>query len=332
MLDLNQMSVFIRVVQEGSFTGAAKSLDMPKSRVSRMITDLEDKLNIRLLERTTREVRPTDVGLQYYEEYKPLFEEIDDIHLRISDNQSEPSGLLRIAAPVGFAMDVMGKWMAEFKALYPLVDMELVFMDGDVHLIRDGFDVGFAMGHLQDSTLIARKFDDTDPMLCASPEYVEKHGPITHPNQLNDLSWVVLGSRQGYSHNTVFVNKQTGERVEIDPKPAVTVNHHEVALHHLLAGQGIAINAAFFIYEQLLSGNLVTLLPDWEVEQEPLHLVFPSGRHQAKKVRAFIDFFMSRIQEVQNLMEECAHLSPEEQGKLLREHMESTSLLKHSSR
>lgn len=328
MLDLNQMSVFIRVVQEGSFTGAAKVLDMPKSRVSRMITDLEDKLNVRLLERTTREVRPTDIGLQYYEEYKPLFEEISDIHLRISDHQSEPSGLLRIAAPVSFAMDIMGRWMSEFKEAYPLVDLELLFVDGDVHLIRDGFDVGFAIGHLQDSTLIARKFDDTAPVLCASPEFIEQHGPITHPDQLKELPWILNGSRRGYIHRTAFVNIETGERIEIDPKAVVTVNHQEVALHHTLAGQGLAINAPFFMYEQLLSGKLVTLLPSWEVEQEPLQLIFPSGRHQAKKVRAFIDFFMERIEAVHSFMEECEHLSPEEQGKMLREHMVQISELK----
>ena len=321
MLDLNQMSVFIRVVQEGSFTGAARALGIPKSRVSRMITDLEDKLNVRLLERTTREVRPTDVGLQYFEQYKPIFEEISDIHAKISDHQSEPSGLLRVAAPVSFALDVMGRWIAEFKDLYPLVDIELVFVDGNIHLIRDGFDVGFALGHLQDSTLIARKFDDTDPILCASPSFLEQHGPIDHPSQLNELPWVMIGSRDGYIHSAIFVNKTTGERIEVQPKATVLVNHHEVARHHILAGHGVAINGMFFIYEQVLKGELNVLLPEWEVVQEPLHLIFPSGRHQAKKVRAFIDFFMGKSQLMKEVMAAHEHLSPEEQGKLLKELM-----------
>lgn len=325
-LDLNQMSVFIQVVQEGSFTGAARRLGIPKSRVSRMITDLEDKLNVRLLERTTREVRATDIGLEYYTEYKPLFEEISDIHTRISDHSREPSGRLRICAPVGFAFEAMGRWMTEFKTLYPQVELELVFSDSDIHLVRDGFDIGFAIGELEDSSLIARKFDETSPILCASPKFIEQHGPITHPDQLHDLPWVIVGSRNGYKHSTLFVNPETQESVQVEPNSSVMVNHHEVALHHMLAGQGLSISAAFFAYEQILSGRLETILPEWQIKQEPLQLVFPSGRHQAKKVRAFIDFFMDKTHKMHELMEKCSHLSQEQQIKQLRDYLDNEDI------
>lgn len=323
MLDLNQMSVFIRVVQEGSFTGAAKALGIPKSRVSRMITDLEDKLSVRLLERTTREVHATDVGLQYYTEYKPLFEEITDIHSRISDHQSEPSGLLRIAAPVGFALDIMGKWMAEFKSQYPKIDIELNFSDNELNLVRDGFDLAFAFGHLEDSSLIARKFDDSDPVLLATPDFIQKHGPITHPNQLHKLPWIVTGTRNGYTHARIFKNKNTGEVVEVDHGEAVMVNHHQVALHHILASQGVSLAVTLFTFEHIYNGELEVLLPEWEVIQEPLYLVFPSGRHQAKKVRAFINFFMEKSDSINVLMDQMNDLPPEDRGKFLHEHLEN---------
>ncbi len=309
MLDLNQMSVFIQVVQEGSFTAAARVLGMPKSRVSRMITDLEDKLNLRMLERTTREVRPTDVGLQYYQQYKPLFEEINDIHARISDHQDEPTGNLKISAPVGFAIEMMGRWTTEFKELYPKINIELVFNDDEVNLIRDGFDVGFVVGHLEDSSLIARKFDDTDPILCASPEFIQQYGPFTHPNQLNDVPWISAGMRNGTVHNTNISHKISQEKIEIKAKSTIKVNHHQVAIHHMIAGQGVAISGGFFIYEQLFSGNLEVILPDWQIEQEPLYLVFPSGKHQAKKVRAFIDFFIAKSELLHELMDEALELS-----------------------
>lgn len=323
MLDLNQMSVFIRVVQEGSFTGAAKFLGIPKSRVSRMITDLEDKLAVRLLERTTREVHATDIGLQYYSQYKPIFEEITDIHSRISDHQSEPSGVLRIAAPVGFAIDVMGKWMAEFKKQYPKIDIELEFSDNQMNLVRDGFDIGFVFGELDDSSLIARKFDDTDPVLLATPEFIKTHGPITHPDQLTELPWIVTGTRNGYTHASIFINKKTGERIEISHNDAVLVNHHQVALHHLLAHQGVSLGVTLFTFEHIYNGELEVMLPDWEVIQEPLHLVFPSGRHQAKKVRAFIDFFMDKSNAINDLLDELDHMTPEERGKILYEHLKN---------
>ena len=325
MLDLNQMSVFIRVVQEGSFTGAAKALGIPKSRVSRMITDLEDKLGVRLLERTTREVHATQIGLQYYEQYKPLFEEITDIHSRISDHQSEPSGLLRISAPVTFAIDIMAQWMTEFKTLYPKIDLELVFRDNELNLVRDGFDLGFVFGHLEDSSLIARKFDDSDPVLLATPEFIKQHGPFTHPDQLSDIPWIETGTRDGYSHACIFINKKTGERIEVNHGRAVLVNHHQLALHHVIAGQGAGLAATFFTFQHLYNGELEIILPEWEVVQEPLHLVFPSGRHQAKKVRAFIDFFMGKSNKINTMMDELDQLSPEERGKFLFEHMENSN-------
>ncbi len=313
MLDLNQMSVFIRVVQEGSFTAAARSLGMPKSRVSRMITDLESKLEIRLLERTTREVRPTDVGLEYYQQYKPLFEEINDIHARISDHQTEPSGHLRVTAPVGFAISMMGNLTAEFKKQYPKIDFELMFNDGEINLIRDGFDVGFALGDLQDSSLIARKFDDTDPILCASPDFIKEYGPFNHPEELNKVPWVNIGSHDGHFHRASFVHAQSGEQCEIQPNDAIKMNHHEVALQHVIAGNGLAISSSFFTYEQLLNGQLEIILPDWQIEAEPVYLIFPSGKHQAKKVRAFIDFFLEKSKQIKTLTEQTKYPSTEQQ-------------------
>ncbi len=318
MLDLNQMAMFIRVVQEGSFTAAARSLNIPKSRVSRMITDLEDKLNLRLLERTTRDVRPTDVGLQYYQQYKPLFEEINDIHSRISDHQEEPSGHLKISAPVGFAIELMGLWTAEFRLLYPKIDLELVFSDSDINLIRDGFDVGFVIGHQEDSSLIARKFYNTAPVLCASPAFIKQYGPFTHPEQLNTVPWVSIGSRQNKMHNECLIHKHSGEQIRVKPKPAIKVNHNDVAIHHMVAGHGLAISTELLTFEELLSGKLEAILPDWQVEEEPIYLVFPSGRHQAKKVRAFIDFVVEKSVELQRIIEQCKQLSKEDQMTQMR--------------
>jgi LysR family transcriptional regulator for bpeEF and oprC len=321
MLDLNQMSVFIKVVQEGSFTGAAKALGVPKSRVSRMITDLESKLSVRLLERTTREVHTTDIGLQYYQQFKPLFEEINDIHCRISDHQSEVSGLLRIAAPVSFAVDILGKWMAEFRHKYPKVNLEMVYSDHEPNLVRDGFDIAFAFGQLEDSSLIARKFDETESVLLATPEFIKQYGPFNHPDQLTHVPWIQTGTRNGFIHASIFTHKKTGERIHVDYEGTVLVNHHQVALQHILASQGVAIGATLFSFEHIHNGELEVVLPDWEIIQEPLHLVFPSGRHQAKKVRAFIDFFMDKSNEINALMNTAEQLSPEEHGKLMYTHL-----------
>lgn len=326
MLDLNQMSVFIRVVREGSFTGAARSLSIPKSRVSRMITDLEEKLQLRLLERTTRDVRPTDVGLQYYEQFKPLFEEITDIHARISDDQSAPSGVLRISAPVGFAVGTMGKLTAEFKERYPDIQLEIVFGHADTNLIRDGYDCGFAIGNLEDSSLIARKFDDTTPVLVASPDFIKRYGPFEHPDQLSNVPWVSIGSREDHIHASDLIHKTTGEKISPTYENNVMVNHHDVGIQHIIAGHGVAVAASFFAYEAMLNGELEVLLPEWEVEHEPLYLVFPSGRHLPKKTRAFVDFFMEKSEEMHALMDGVEHLSQEEQMAALKKFLNEKNL------
>lgn len=321
MLDLNQMAVFVRVVQERSFTAAAKVLGMPKSRVSRMITDLEEKLGMRLLQRTTREVHPTEIGQQYFEQYESLFNEIHDIHHRIQDDQTAPSGLLKVAAPVGIAIDLIGQWNAEFIARYPKIDLELEFTDREVNLVREGFDCGFSVGELADSSLIARRLDYTDPLLCATPELIQQLGNIQHPADLSTLPWIKFGTRQDKNKLT-FVHRNTGEETEVKLTPKVTVNHHTAAMPHVLLGQGFTMTSIFFSAQEIADGTLVSLLPDWQIKQEEVCLVFPSGRYQSKKLRAFIDFYLEKATDQQSFAAQAKNLPPEQQAEFIRRYVQ----------
>lgn len=321
MLDLNQMAVFVRVVQERSFTAAAKVLGMPKSRVSRMITDLEEKLGMRLLQRTTREVHPTDVGQQYFEQYEPLFDEIHNIHSRILDDQTAPSGLLKVAAPVGFAIDLLGRWNAEFLGRYPKIELELEYTDHEVNLVREGFDCGFVVGELQDSSLIARRLDDTDSIICATREFLQQYPQITHPSALNELPWVKFGTRQDKNKLTMH-HRLTGEEVQVKLSPRITVNHHHAALQHTLADQGLLITSVFFSAEEILKGKLIPILPDWKIAQEEVCLVFPSGRYVSKKLRAFIDFYLEKTNEFQEFAAHVKSLPAEKQAELISQYMQ----------
>lgn len=325
MLDLNQMAVFVRVVQERSFTAAAKVLGMPKSRVSRMITDLEEKLGMRLLQRTTREVHPTDVGQQYFEQYEPLFDEIHNIHSRILDDQTAPSGLLKVAAPVGFAVDLLGRWNAEFLSRYPKIELELEYTDREVNLVREGFDCGFVVGELQDSSLIARRLDDTDPIICATTVFLQQYPAIKHPADLHELPWVKFGTRQDKNKLTL-IHRSSGEEVQVKLNPRITVNHHHAAMQHTLADQGLLITSVFFSAEEMLKGKLTPVLPDWAIKQEEVCLVFPSGRYISKKLRAFVDFYLEKTDEFKDFSAHIKAMPAEKQAEAISQYMQYHSL------
>ena len=189
MLDLNQLAIFIRVVDEGSFTAAGKSLQVPKSRISRMVADLESNLGVRLLQRSTRQVSLTQVGADYYNNCKHLVAEIMDVHAEISDRQDRPHGLLRIAVPMVVGSGILGRFVAQFQQAYPDVRVEICHTDRQVNLIEEKFDLGMFVGELPESSLVARTIAETDLMLCASPEFIELNGM---PSSLEAVSYTHL--------------------------------------------------------------------------------------------------------------------------------------------
>lgn len=310
MFDLNQMAIFIRVVDEGGFTSAGRLLGIPKSRVSRMISDLENKLGVRLLQRSTRQISMTEVGQQYYQQYKPLFGEIVDIHQRIADQQDSPHGVLRVACPIVAAVDVFGQWNVDYLKQHPDVRLEFVHLENEFNLINDGFDLGFIVGDLEDSSLIARRIDETDPILCASPEYLAQAGDINHPQDLDKLDWVMLADNRESRTTWQLTHGETDETYNAKPNARIKVNILDYAKQALMTGMGIGVTSYFLAGEEILNGQLVPILPEWKLKPEPVYMVFPSNKYLSKKVRSYIDFYTSRIDQINDVLEGC---SPEQQ-------------------
>lgn len=171
MLDLNDIVVFARVVETGSFTAAARLLAMPKTTVSRRVAALEREVGVRLLQRTTRSLNVTDAGRLYYEQSSQALRTIEEANLRLAEARAEPSGTIRISAPVGFGGHFLTAAVVDFLAIYPKTKVELRLTDDKLNLVEDGIDLAFRTGILQDSTLIARKLGSTHRLLCASPDY-----------------------------------------------------------------------------------------------------------------------------------------------------------------
>ncbi len=302
MLDLNELSVFIRVVDEGSFTGAGKVLGMPKSRVSRMVADLEDKLGARLLQRTTRQLSLTEVGAAYYNRCRHLVAEILDTHEMIADREENPQGILRIASPMNSGTTIMGRYASRFQTLYPDIRVELVHYDESVNLIQEGFDVGLFQGDMPDSTLIGRQILDADSVLCASPAYLEKTGYPKHPRDIIGLDCIKLGTGpQDQVHELV---SYSGEICSISLRPKLITNLMDTALGAILQGGGIGSIPYLLAVEYILSGQLVPIFSDWQLKPVPVTLAYPSRQYLPRKVRVFIDFIVEEVDKLETMLHE----------------------------
>ncbi|WP_430459637.1 LysR family transcriptional regulator [Thalassolituus sp. LLYu03] len=298
MLDLNELTVFIRVVDEGSFTSAGKVLGMPKSRISRMVADLEEKLGCRLLQRTTRQLSLTEVGAAYYNRCRHLVNEILETHEMISDREENPQGLLRIAVPMVMGSTVIGQHIGGFQTLFPDIRIEIVHYGESTNLVQDGFDVGFFAGDMPDSTLIGRKLLDADSVLVASPEYLGRMGKPVHPQDLQNMK-CVKNSAGPQDQWYEMVHCDTGESVNVRVDHVVSTNLVTSALGAIISGAGIGQLPFLVAVEHVISGQLVPLFSDWELKRIPISLAYPSRQYLPRKVRAYIDFVVNSIEQLE---------------------------------
>ena len=309
MLDINQLSVFIRVVDEGSFTAAGKALNIPKSRISRMVADLESNLGVRLLQRSTRQISLTQVGADYYDNCKHLVNEIMDVHTVISDRQDHPHGVLRISVPMVIGSGIFGRFATRFQKIYPDVRIEISHTDRKVNLIEEKFDLGLAMGKLPESSLVARTIGETSSIICASPEYIAQMGALDSPADLAKLDVVKIG--EGMQDETYEFCHEVEDCISVKIKPSIVTNHIVAAMNCIVQGAGAGVVPMYMAGEFILSGRMIPLFPDWQLKPEPISVVYPSRQYLSLKVRKFIDFL---VQEVEGLKEAIEQLpTPEAQ-------------------
>lgn len=301
MLDLNQLAIFIRVVDEGSFTAAGKSLQVPKSRISRMVADLESTLGVRLLQRSTRQVSLTQVGADYYNNCKHLVAEIMDVHTEISDRQDRPHGVLRIAVPMVVGSGILGRFVAKFQQAYPDVRIEICHTDRQVNLIEEKFDLGMLVGSLPESSLIARTVAETDRMLCASPEFLARVGSPETLEELQKMDFVKIG--EGMQAETFEILHGNGDAATIKLEPSIVTNHIAAAMSSVIQGAGIGVVPMFMASEYLLTGRMVPIMTDWSLRPQPLSVVYPSRQYLSLKVRCFIDFLVAEVEELKRSLQ-----------------------------
>ncbi len=285
------VQAFVAVMQAGSFTSAARQLDVPKSTVSRRVAALEQRLGVQLLVRTTRSVRATDLGQAYFERVDGIVSDLAEAEAAITELTDAPQGSLHVTAPTTLGHLFLSSVVVRYAATYPDVRVRVHLADRMVNLVEEGFDVALRGGPMPASTLMGRRLSTTSPLLCASPDYIARRGPVTNADQLDEHDClandaVPWGSRWPLGPGRVL-------RV----RPRLTSNSWEVVRDAALAGLGIALVPDLHVTADLAAGRLVQLLPGQVSHPGGLWVVYPPSRYLLPKVRTFVDFLTQAFAE-----------------------------------
>ncbi|WP_242197886.1 MULTISPECIES: LysR family transcriptional regulator [unclassified Pseudomonas] len=291
MNPFEDMRLFCQVMESGSFTAAAEQLGLSKQFVSRRLIQLEERLGVRLLNRSTRRLDVTPLGQSYYESALRLLSDVEQVEQGIAGQNSEPRGTLRLSAPLSFAMAHLGCLLPSFLQRYPHVSVEVDLSDRPVDLIGEGYDLVLRIGTLEDSTLIARRIASVERVYCASPEYLALRGTPLKPHDLTDHDCLPYG--HGRQVQWRFQTK--GKLQSVNVSGRMRVNNGELLRDTAIAGLGVTYLPTFIVAEALKDGRLVTLLEDFAPDALTLSAVYPQHRQSSRPVQALVEFLRERL-------------------------------------
>ena len=284
---LESIGVFVKATELGSLTAAAESLQISSQLAGRHVQALERRLGVRLLNRTTRRQSLTDFGRGFYERAKVILAEVEAAENLAAEVREVPSGRLRVNAPVSFGAHSLAPLLPQYMQEHPKVNVELTLNNREIDLVNEGFDVVFRVGELSDSALIARPLAPYQMVICAAPEYLAAHAPLTSPADLSHheclcfahtelrLQWSLVGPEG------LVVVPITGR---------MTSDHGEPILQAALAGMGILLQPLDLVRGALDAGRLQKVLPGYEVPSRPMHVLYSPDRRVTPKLRSFLDF------------------------------------------
>jgi DNA-binding transcriptional LysR family regulator len=288
---IEEIRGFTAVAEARSFSRAARRLGISSAQISKLVARLEDRLGVRLLNRTTRDVSLTDSGSAYLARARDLLETFDQLESSVGDTAG-PRGLMRVSVPFAFGAVEIGPALLDFAAAYEQVGLEVSLSDRAVNLVEEGFDAAVRIGNLSDSSLVARRLAATRVVTCASPAYLVRHGTPAVPDDLTRREVIIdLNLKDPF----VLEFGRGGDRKAVRVDGRLRFASAQACLAAARAGFGIARAPAFAAVDDLRTGRLQSLLCQFEPEQVPIHVVYPQTRHLAAKVRAFVDFLVQRF-------------------------------------
>jgi LysR family transcriptional regulator, regulator for bpeEF and oprC len=301
MDQIQAMRIFVRVVEAGTFTRAADSLSLPKATVTKHVQALEERLRVKLLNRTTRRVTVTPDGAAYYDRTVRLLTDLDDIEASMTNARANPRGRLRIDVGTSVAQLLIIPNLAEFHARYPDIQVDLGVSDRIVDLIGDNVDCVIRGGELSDQSLVARRVGNLEFITVASPDYLARKGTPTHPLEIEEkhASVIYFSPQSGRHYPLEFV--KGSESIDITGPYQLSVNEANAYVTSVLAGLGIGQITSYQAQQHLQNGALVQLMPEWTQPPLPVYVVYPPNRHLSAKVRAFVDWAAELFQRETHL-------------------------------
>ena len=285
-MELSHLDTFVKVVQTGSFTRAAEQLHSQKAHVSRVVSQLEADLGVRLLERTTRALSLTEVGREFFERAIGILGAAEDARRAVQQAQGEPRGMLRLTCGVEFGMLAVNGWVRDYLLRHSGVNVDLEMTGRVVDIVHEGFDLAVRVGPLADSTMAARKLGDLHYGLFAAPGYLRRQPPPVVPQ---DLAQHALIRFSGSRHRLAWAFTQGAETQRIEPAARLNVNNSFAVRDAAIDGLGIGQLPWLLAGPSVAAGTLHPVLTDWQLPSAPVHAVFASARYLTPKVRSFID-------------------------------------------
>jgi LysR family transcriptional regulator AphB len=288
--DLNDMMLFIAVIDAGSFTLAADRLNMPKANLSRKISRLEQQLGVTLLERTTRKQHITEAGKYYLTHCRRISQEIELAEISITQSLNEVKGQLKIGVSVGMGHEIIKPVLGQFLRQHSAVNLELSLLNSHVDLIEEGYDLVIRIGEMADSRLFAKRLGIVGRKIFASPEYMKHHGEIKLIEELRHADFLLMSSIQG-SGLILLTSKE--KQHELKVKPRMLVDDFLILKQMAIEGLGVAIIPDYMCEHEVADGDLVQVLANWGMADVAVYALYPKHRLNLPKVKVFVDFIQA---------------------------------------
>lgn len=292
MGQLEDMALFVRIVEAGSITKAAEQMDIAKSAVSRRLKELESQLKTQLISRTTRNSTLTEAGRQYYHQARKILSDVEILNEDISGVKAHIEGTLKMTAPLSFGLMHLSDIIDSYANRHPNLDFELDFSDRRVDLIEEGYELGIRIGELKNSSYQARRLTVIRYVLCASPRYIEKAGMPETLEDLQQHSFLQYGFNK---QNNLILTDKEGQSHKIDTTSKMKANNGDFLIKMAVEGHGIAFLPTFIAYETIASGDLIPLMTQYKLPTFNAYAVYPKNRFLSQRCRCFIDFIVEQI-------------------------------------
>ncbi|HHI92770.1 MAG TPA: LysR family transcriptional regulator [Gammaproteobacteria bacterium] len=296
-MDIEALEIFLDVMRQRNFTDVARTRNLAPSSISRTMTALENEIGIRLFQRSTRKLEPTEAGRVYFERVEPILDELLSARQVAADLIEEPKGILRVTASTVYGEMYIVPLLPELSEKHPLLSIELILIDAYMDLIEERIDVAVRLGTLQDSTYIAKQIKKLKFYVCASPEYIDQHGKPESPQEIKNHN-CLLFPRTGHNLNWLFKNK-AGEITEIPINGKCLVTNSRAIKQCAMAGMGLALLPDWLVCDDIQSGALIRLFDEFDVTATnydgAIWLLYPSRDYTPVKARVFMDHLIEKI-------------------------------------